>query len=209
MLTVLEDREITLDEGMELIAEVDRVWFFVVIEEVFNGHPKIACALVRFHGDVEDVVVDGAVDPPKDGIIGLDPKQIGGGGRRGAINVGKKPKLAVEGLEEGCPLVVVWVVEFKDDGNVSAHRDSGIGASHSRRKGVVEDAGSHGRRGVVGRQHVARGIDTVVRMRGALLGRQRWAAEIGKKELTLYQVERERRMRNTAHPKEAGVLFLL
>lgn len=51
-LTVGRDGHVALKECVELGADVDGARFFVVVKSTFDGNPKIACMLVRLHGDV-------------------------------------------------------------------------------------------------------------------------------------------------------------
>lgn len=59
-LAVLGNREITLRHRVELVAEEDGALSLVHLEQVLDGDPKIARGLVWFHGEVEDVISDGA-----------------------------------------------------------------------------------------------------------------------------------------------------
>lgn len=72
-LAVGSDGEIALDHGVELMMKKDCTWFLVRLKEVGDGEPEGASRLIRFHGEVEDVVGDRAEQPVADAEVGLLP----------------------------------------------------------------------------------------------------------------------------------------
>ena len=119
------------------------VWKWLEMEVVGDGDPKVPCCLVGGHGEVKDVLGDGAVQPAADSAVGLVPcisARIGG---RGTVDVTEEAKLAAHGLEEVAPLGVVGGAKFQLDGDVCLNGDVGVGSHRSRwRRSVIEEESS-------------------------------------------------------------------
>ena len=93
------------------------------MEVVGDGDPKISCCLVGGHGEVEDVLGDGAIEPATDGTVGLVPcisARIRG---RGAVDVVEEAELAAHGLKEAAPLGIGGGAEFQLDRDVRLDGD--------------------------------------------------------------------------------------
>ena len=67
------DRHIPLSYCVERMTQEDGTRSFVRLEVVGDGDPKVPCCLVGGHGEVEDVLGDGAIEPAADGTVGLVP----------------------------------------------------------------------------------------------------------------------------------------
>ena len=127
---------------MERMTQEDGTRSFVRLEVVGDGDPKVPCCLVGGHGEVEDVLGDGAIEPAADGTVGLVPcisARIRG---RGAVDVAKEAELAAHGLEEAAPLGVIGGAEFQLDRDVRLDGDGGVRSHGDRRRlGVVDEEG--------------------------------------------------------------------
>ena len=117
---------------MERMTQVDGTRGFVRLEVVGDGDPKLPHRLVGGHGEVEDVLGDGIVQPAVDSAVSLIPCISVRIRRRGTVDVTEEAKLATHGLEEVAPLGVVGGAEFQLDGDVCQDGDGGVGGHCSR-----------------------------------------------------------------------------
>ena len=105
--------------------------------------PSWRC-LIGCHGEVEDGLGDGAVQPCANAAVVLGPSLINRFGSRGPIDVLEESKLAAHGMEEGAPLGVVRRMKLQGYVDVSLHVDGRKGAdhiSHGRRRNSGGGAG--------------------------------------------------------------------
>ena len=93
--------------------------------------------MIRLHGEVEDGVVDAAVDPAADAGIRLRQGGISRARRDNAINVAEEAELGAHGGEERLPLGVVWALQAEVDRHVLMNGDGGIRVDEDRRSGGV------------------------------------------------------------------------
>ena len=77
------------------------------MKQISDGNKESTSSLFRFHGEVEDTVVDAAVHPTADARIRLRPGTINRTWRDGTVDVAKEAELPAHGCEEGRPLGVV------------------------------------------------------------------------------------------------------
>jgi hypothetical protein len=108
------------------MTQIDGAGFLVCLKEFVDGDPEIASCLVRFHGDIEDCIGNGAEEPTPNAAIGLSPSRLVGSRRSSTIDVRKKTKFATHCGEESLPLVEIEVLELQGDWNMSLHVDGGI-----------------------------------------------------------------------------------
>lgn len=91
------------------------------------------------------------------------PLGIGGIGRNSPIDVAAKAELPKQGLEEGHPLVELWVLQLEDDGDVRANDHCGVGgddrAGGDRAHGAAGGRGGRrvGRHGMEADESASRG----------------------------------------------------
>jgi hypothetical protein len=112
VLAIVSNGRVTLSHRVELVAQEDRVWLLVGLEQTINRDPKITGRLLILHGEIKDVVGNGAEHLVADvGVHHLPVHIIRGSGRR-AVDVTKDAELATHGTEEGLPLGVIGVLQL-------------------------------------------------------------------------------------------------
>lgn len=105
-MAISGDREIALNQSMELSIEEESATLLVVPEEILGAQPESMGGLLGFHNDVEDVIRDEAVEPSEDGKVLLCPIGVGGVGV-GVVDVSEQTKLVKYDGEEGTSSGVV------------------------------------------------------------------------------------------------------
>jgi hypothetical protein len=108
-----------LDDGVELVAEVDRARLHVVVEEVGDCDVEVIGHLIFLtHGKIKDRWVDGGVELALNGVVGLLPDRIIKARRHRCVEEGEEAELAHHGFEEGGPTVEVWPSQLQGDRHV-------------------------------------------------------------------------------------------
>jgi len=112
---------------VEVLAQEDGAGSLVGPKLVGDGNPELPRRLIFSHGEVKNILRDGAVKPRANAAVNLLPSGISAARGNGAVDVMKKPELAAHRLEEGRPLPVVGAVQFQFKGNMGLDRDRGVG----------------------------------------------------------------------------------
>ena len=133
-LTIVGDGEIALGHGVELVMQIDRARLLVGLKEVVDGDPQVPGRLIRLHGEVEDVVGNGAEEPVAEAAIGLFPGGVGVGGRS-SVKMIEETEFPTHRAEEGLPLVVVGVTKLEGDRNMGLDGDGRIRVDENRGDG--------------------------------------------------------------------------
>jgi hypothetical protein len=125
---------------VKILAQEDGTGSFVCPKLVSNGDLEFPRRLTVGHGEVENRVRDGTVEPRADAAVHLFPIGISAARRNRAIDVGKKPEHPAHRLGEGRPLAVIGVLQVQRHGDVRLDGDCGVrmeekGAGRSVRGG--------------------------------------------------------------------------
>jgi hypothetical protein len=90
LLAIGLDRQVSLSQGHEGLAQEDGTQRLVRLEAGGDGSPMLACRRVGRHDEVMDGVGDGAVEPGTDATVLLEPNRREGIGRRRPVDVGQQ-----------------------------------------------------------------------------------------------------------------------
>jgi len=115
---VVRDAEVALVEAAELSLQVDGALEFMVAEEALDVRPKGERGGARLVDDVEDVLVDGGVQPVDDAAVDLAPFGVALRHGRRSLDDVIEAELAEDGVEAAPPLAIVGVQEIEKDGDV-------------------------------------------------------------------------------------------
>ena len=115
----------------------------VGLKLVGDGNLELPRRLIFGHGDVKNILRDGAVEPRADAAVNLLPSRISAARGDRSVDVVKEPELAAHRLEEGRPLAVVGVVQFQFDGNVCLDVDRSVGVEEDGACRCIR-SGGHG-----------------------------------------------------------------
>ena len=153
----------------------------VLLEQGLDGDEQDTRILIRFHGEVENLIIDGAVHPATDAGIRLRPRGVSRAHILRAIDVTEQPVLGAESGEERLPLGEVGALEAEGDRDVLLHVDGGVSDVEGRSDSVPQRASYLGTNGARdgGRsrrrsQHDDRGLETT-----ALVRRAAWSGDLG------------------------------
>ena len=162
------DGEVALGHAVEFLPKNDSARLFVRLEQGLDGDEQI-----RFHGEVENLIIDGAIHPATDAGIRLRPRGVSRARVLRAIDVTEQPVLGAESGEESLPLGEVGALEAEGDRDVLLHVD-GVGDVEGRSDSVPQRASCLGtndaRDGGRSRQrsqHDDRGLGTTALVRHA------------------------------------------
>ena len=156
------DGEIALGHAVEFLPENDSARLLVRLEQGFDGDEQGTRILIRFHGAVENLIIDGAVHPTTDAGIRPGPRGVSRACVLSAIDVTEQPVLSAESGEERLPLGEVGALEAEGDRDVLdggicdvegrsdnvPHRASCLGTNGARDGGRSRRRNRHGDRGL-------------------------------------------------------------
>lgn len=164
---VVDDRELVLREGVEVVEEVGRPGVAIVAEEGTGRPPEgvgsVAALLHHLHSGRRD-----------HGLVPLDNGEIveypvGGDLRGQVVNVVQEPELGQRGEELAVPEAVIFLLEVEDDEHMIADAKplELSGGEALCCNGLTEIFIRAGVRGVIGRAHGGEGRENWVGERGS------------------------------------------
>src|SRR5438128_1268351 len=102
---------------MKFVTPKVRPGLFVSVEELLDGGPQLSRGLPLLHGEVGDVIGDGAKQPAADAAVCLNPCGVVRTGSS-AVDVCHEAELAAHGCEEQRPLGVVRCLQMEGERHV-------------------------------------------------------------------------------------------